>query len=190
MKKIITTFICLVLAFLLVSCNNASNVKNNASNVKIDALEDALASVFLDRERSFEKTKTNSGYSFNYEESSFVCDIECSGIADEKENVSSVTITNNDVDTSILTDFNQLSKTMSKSSDQLSMRDIRAGNCVLEVWLLMDAFGYDSSSETESEAIITASSLFNGETITVGKWTISAEFRLSSNQVVIDASYD
>ncbi len=177
LKMLLLTIVCIL---LLSSCSGTSK----SSNVKIDALASAFS------EWTFEKTQTDSGYSFKYEESSYTLNIYCSGIADKNENVSSVTITNDNVQTSILTDSSQLSKTMNKSADQLTRNDLRAMHCVLEVWNLMDCFGRDTSSLKTSEAISEVSSLFNGKTITIGQWTISAKVNQSSEQVVINANYN
>ncbi len=168
--------ILLVCSFVFASCSNS---KKSSSNLNISKVESALGIEFTE-------TKEDDGYSYKAKDSQNLFDISYSAIADSEKNVSSITITNKGVDTSILTDKKTFEKLM--NADDFTMKELKAATCALEVMKLMDAFGLDGSTDKD-EVISELAALFQGEKITVGKWTIEANVDKSSEIVVINAYF-
>ena len=174
--------ILVVFSFVFSSCSKS---KKSSSNLKFAKVESALSMITLDG-LEFEETKKNDGYKYEAKDPSSYFDIAYSAIADSKKNLSSITITNNDVDTSYLTNTKTFKKLMNESD--FSLVELRAAMCATEVMQLMDLFGSDKTKKDEVIDELTA--LFQGEKITIEKWTIEADVDKSGERVVIKAYYD
>ncbi len=172
-----------VFSFVFSSCSKS---KKSSSNLKFSKVESALSMITLDG-LEFEETKDGDEYKYTAKDPSSYFDISYSAIADSKKNLSSITITNKDVDTSYLTDKKSFKKLMNESD--FSLIELRAAMCATEVMQLMDVFGIDKSKKS-NEVIDELAALFQGEKITVEKWTIEADVDKSGEKVVIKAYYD
>lgn len=171
--------ILLVCSFVFTSC---SNPKKISSNLNISKVESAL-------DIEFTETKEDDGYSYKAKDPHDLYDISYSAIADSEKNVSSITITNKGVDTSYLTDEKTFKELMNTNADDFTRKGLKAAMCALEVMNLMDAFGLDGSTTSKDEAISVLAALFQGEKITVEKWTIEADIDKSGEKVVINAYF-
>ncbi|MBR3032218.1 MAG: hypothetical protein IKH92_04275 [Clostridiales bacterium] len=181
MVQIIVTI--LVCSFVFSACSKSKKT----SGLKITSIESALSETSLDSIK-FSKKKSDDGYTFDAKDPSSLYDISYSAVADSKENISSITIINKDVNTSYLTDgdaFKELMKTR-----DFRLAELKAAICSMQVMQLEEAFGKDTHSMTENDWISELQPLFQGKKITVGEWTIEAEVDKSGETVVIKAYFN
>lgn len=177
MKKAVSLVLMIIIVLSICGCSKASGLTIDALQQKFVKMDDGLA---------FEKTKTESGYSFHYKKDNGITAVEYSGEADAKENVTAIKIVNSDVDTGILKDKSKLSKTTTKSAGAMTMNDLRVVECVLQVQYLREAFGANDG-DTSVQSFLDFFTQDNS-TMTVGDWTIRMDIE-GEDTVVISASY-
>ena len=176
MKKIISFVLLMVLLISITGCSS------KGSGLTIDALQQALQE--SDSDLSFQKTKSGTGYEFHYTDNSSVLNIEYTGNADSKENVTSIKIVNSEVPVSALKSTTELTKILSKNASQLTRNDLRAMYCYLAALNLCQAFDGKDSTLSVTDFV----NLFPGYTIMKGNWIIRADIE-GSDTVIISATY-
>ena len=186
MKKVISMLLIFTLIVGLYGCGATSenNPSNKSSGLTISALQKICKEA--DDDLVFKKTHTENGYNFHYANNSSVTKIEYSGEADEQENIKAIKIVNSEVETSKLKNTAELNKILNKTSDDLTMNDLRVLYCFIGVANLREAFGADDSSLSVQEV----ANLFakSGSTMSVGDWTIEAQVE-GTGTVIISATY-
>lgn len=172
---------------LMFGCGKSDLEPEQKNRVSIDAMQAAFAEV--DDELHFEKVTNAEGYTFSYHSDSLTSKLTYQGNADENENINSVMIIHENVRTEWLIDSIQLMKIMSKSGDDMTLNDVRIGNCVITFITLNNLFEEGSNDLSVEQIINQCTNLFRGSTLTVGNWEITASLDSANGVATINAVY-
>lgn len=178
MKKLFVVLLTLCMLFSMTACFSSP-----VSGITIADLESGFSII----EPSFEVRESQNGddLCFSSITSDFIATITITGYADKNQNVKSVTILNEDVDTSLLSTTSSIKNTVRKPSEKMTLNDLGACYCFIEVLDLYKIFGgSDEFSEDDFFAVFA-----NGKELVVNGWTISVRMDSSSETVEVNAEY-
>ena len=192
LKRILISVLALFLIISLASCSNTGgNSSGNSSGISVAMIQNIISKL-SDDEVEIVKNETSDGYDFSYVDNK-VANVVYSGKADKNGNVISVSIVNNDVDTSILKNKATLLLSLSKTAEKMTRNDIKVGYCIIEFNELSSLFGeiYGTEAWPQKTADVADKvyNLWNGGTLNFDKWTVSSEVDDQNKTVTINAVY-
>lgn len=193
LKRILISVLALFLIISLASCSNTGgNSSGNSSGISIAMIKNIISKLSAE-EVEIVKNETSDGYDFSYVDNK-VANVIYSGKADKNGNVISVSIVNNDVDTSILKNKATLLLSLSKTAEKMTRNDIKVGYCIIEFNELCSLFGEIYGTEAwppqkTAEVADKVYNLWNGGTLNFDKWTVSSEVDDQNKTVTINAVY-
>ena len=175
----------ILLMLLCSSCGKSG--KNSGSGLTINAVEAKLSK---DEEWSFEKELIdNDYYSFKYTLDTYTQNIEYTGSANKNECVYYLHIKYNDLNLNKLKSQDQIAEICRKTSDQLTISDLRVLVAVYDTWVLLGLFDQYYGTSTLQTVLPTIVSIFNGSRKTVGGWTVEAVTSYDTSTMELTARF-
>ena len=172
-KRLRTIVIFLIIALMMLSLFSCGK----DSGISLSSLERKLSNETWEFSVSDNK--------FEYFDSSSISKITYSGTLNKNGSVKSIKIVNENIDTSILTDASLTDETIHKSGGSMRQSDIRACDCILQLYNLKELFG-----ESSNILVDDVNSFFNRTPVKINGWTIKSNVNSSSKTVTITATYD
>ena len=173
MKRIILICLTMVMIFGCFSaCNKAdANENEQISKFSVSVLESELRG--SDNEFKFVIEETANGFSFEYNKDYMLSDFTYSGTADEKQNVSNITIVYNNINNEIITNKSRMSTALDhllNDSGSVTLGEATAANCFIDLLSLHKVVGVENAS---TDAIL--SIICEGQVAEVNGWSISVK---------------
>ena len=192
LKRILISVLALFLIISLASCSNTGgNSSGNSSGISVAMIQNIISKLSAE-EVEIVKNETSDGYDFSYVYNEVV-NVVYSGKADKNGNVISVSIVNNDVDTSILKNKATLLLSLRKTDKKMTRNDVKVNYCIIECHelcsLFVEIYGTEAWPQKTAEVVDKVNNLWNGGTLNFDKWTVSSEVDDQNKTVTINAVY-
>lgn len=184
MKKLVLIFLSiLLLSSCLTACANTTSQtttpkKDTATKISLSSLENEFRK--SDDDFTFSVSPSSSGYSFSYKNRTF--NINYSGTADGNKNVTSLTITHNEIDGSLLTNRSKMYTVLNKLSTNLTsmtLGESKAASCFVNLGIVYSFLNLS----TNTSDILT--DLSTNKTTTQNGWTVTSNVSGSTHTITM-----